>query len=127
MKIHLSNYEVRAYKKQNGNLSFHCTTVLMADYGWNFSASYFEQLDVHFILGDDTQVNFDLSMNCDTEFVFDGKFNTVTLNLSAVTNLTSIEEQVINMVVNGCLDFPHGKEQFYHEKQGVLRKKYFGL
>lgn len=127
MKVHLSNYEVRAYKKKSGNLSFHCTTVLMADYGWNFSTSYIKRLSVYFVLANGKRVDFNLNMNCDSEFNFDGRFNTITLNLSAITQFTAIEDQVIRIILNGSVDFPERTEDISHEEHGVLRKKYFGL
>lgn len=124
MNTHLNNYEIKSYRKKNGNLSFHCKTVMLSDCGWNFDNEYIEKIKAYFITKDGRHIEFEISISCDSDFEYDGIFSTITLNLSAVSNISKIKEQTVQFVVEAVLDFPDGREEISHKQTGVLRHGY---
>ena len=127
MRVSLSNGEVRAYKKATGFCSFHLATVLLIeDIGWNFPTSTVKRLGVAMVLPNATQIQFDIRMNCDSDYGLDGKTNAITLSLASVSRLKRVDPCLVRLIVEGEFDFEGVAPHFRHVQRGTLRRMYWG-
>jgi hypothetical protein len=101
---------------------------MMFDCRLNFATSYINNLSALFVLSnDDTVVFNDISINCDSDFEFDGQHNTITIELKTVSELTQVDEGVIIVNIRCHLDLVGIGGEVNYEQKGVLKKMYFGL
>jgi hypothetical protein len=126
MRVSLSSGDVRAYKKQTGFCSFHLSTVLLVeDIGWNFPVSCVERLTVAMVLPKSTEIPFEISMNCDSDYGLDGETNPITLSLACVSHLKRVDPCLVHLIVEGQFDFGGTAPRFRHVQRGTLRRMYW--
>jgi hypothetical protein len=124
VNVQLSNCEVRAYKRERGNLAFHLKTALLTDIGWDFPVSHVDTLRVSMVLPDGEAVDFQPRMHVDSAYMFDGEVNAVTLDLSSVSQLTDVDSCVVRLVVDCRFDFGGAMPHVVHEQWGLLRRMF---
>lgn len=128
MKIELSNYIIKAYKKKSGFISFHFRSHFFIKTNVSFSVTaYLREISSYFILPGGHKVEFDsISIPVWTNIPYDGKILVSEIYMSSISNLNSVKSSLVDLTIRYRFSFTgHPSEEAEEYKCKALVKKTF--